>query len=90
MKNTKILINVLIENDRLYRGEFNTNQKATVLINKVCAELNIKASGRILRREDSTPIADTTKTIEQIGIYDRETLRFIVESDKPNRDERFA
>ena len=90
MNESKINISVLIENDQKFTGSFIIKQKVQVIVNKVIAEFSISSENRELRREDGTPILDYGKTIEEIGIYENETLRYFVKSDKPDRDKRFA
>lgn len=90
MKKDKITIRVLIENDRVFVEEYNTNQKIHVIVNKALANLKITADGRELRREDGTPITNFELTIEDVGIFDNETLRFMKKAPKPDRDKGFA
>lgn len=90
MSANKLTINILIENDQKYGDEFISKQKLQVIVNKITAKLKIDAEGRILRREDGTQLTDLSKTIEEVGISDGETLRFFKKSDKPDRDKRFA
>ncbi len=85
-----ITIKVLIENDQLFEETFQPNQKIQVILNKLKAKLKIDLDERTLRREDSTEIKDYNATIEDLGIYDRETLNFYKKTSKPDRDERFA
>jgi molybdopterin/thiamine biosynthesis adenylyltransferase len=90
MKKEKLTIKVLIENNQIYTGEFNINQKLHVIVNKATEHLNISADGRELRREDGTPLPDLNKTIEDVGIYDNEVLKFLKKAPKPDRDKGFA
>ncbi len=90
MKKEKLEIKVLIEGDKTYSEEYNYNQKIQVIVNKTLAHLGIDSEGRELRREDGTPILDWTKTIEDVGILDGETLRFFKKVQKPDRDKGFA
>jgi hypothetical protein len=90
MKKEKILIKVLIENDRIYSHEYNLNQKLQVVVNQTLEHLSITSDGRQLRREDGTPLNDLTLTIDEIEIRDGETLRYIKKSTKPDRDKGFA
>lgn len=85
-----ITIKVMIENDQLFEETFQPNQKIQVILNKLQARFKIELVKRTLRREDSSEIKDYTATIEDIGIYDQETLNFYKNSNKPDRDERFA
>lgn len=90
MSANKLNINVLIENDQKYGDEFVSKQKLQVIVNKAKANFKIDVKGRVLRREDGTPLTDLSKTIEEAGINDGEILRFFKKSKKPDRDERFA
>jgi len=90
MKKEKIDIKVLIENDRVYSDEYNLNQKLQVIVNKTLEHLAITADGRELKREDGTPLLDLSRTIEEVGIRDGETLRFFKKAPKPDRDKGFA
>tara|TARA_R110001583_G_scaffold178502_2_gene334463 strand:+ start:715 stop:990 length:276 start_codon:yes stop_codon:yes gene_type:complete len=91
MNTKKKTINVLIENDQLFTSIYNDNQKIQVIVNKTIAHFKITdADNRLLRRDDGSVILDYSKTIEEVGIFDGETLRFIVKVDKPNRDKGFA
>lgn len=90
MKPDKLNIFVLIENDQKFEDSFVSKQKLQVIVNKAVSDLNIDPAGRILRREDGTQLLDLTKTIEEIGIYEGEVLRFVKKADKPDRDKGFA
>ncbi len=91
MNSKTITINILIENDQIFSDKYNENQKLKVLKNKTIAHFKLTdGEKRVLRREDGSIILDDSKTIEEIGIFDGETLRFIVKIDKPNRDKGFA
>lgn len=83
-------IKVLIENDKIFVNEYNSNQKVQVIVNKALVNLKIDAEGRDLRHEDGKPITDFTVTIEEANIQDGECLRFIKKSSKPDRDKGFA
>lgn len=90
MKKQKLNLKILLENDQMFEGEFNINQKVEVIINQAKARLKFDENGRVLRREDGTEIPDTTLSIETIGLYPNETLKYFKRSDKPDRDQRFA
>lgn len=90
MKKEKMTIKVLIENDRIFTDEFNSNQKIQVIVNKTLANLKIDDEGRELRHEDGVPIIDFSKTIEDANIQDGECLRFVKKNPKPDRDKGFA
>lgn len=90
MKNEKLTVKVLIENDHVFSDEYNPNQKVKVIVNKTLAHLNITAEGRELRHEDGTPITDLDQTIEEASIENGETLRYFKKSTKPDRDKGFA
>ena len=90
MKNEKLTVKVLIENDQVFSDEYNPNQKVKVIVNKTLAHLSITAEGRELRHEDGTPITDFDQTIEEASIADGETLRYFKKSTKPDRDKGFA
>lgn len=90
MRKEKMTIKVLIENDKIFVNEYNSNQKVQVIVNKALANLKIDAEGRELRHEDGKPITDFTVTIEEANIQDGECLRFIKKSSKPDRDKGFA
>ena len=90
MKKEKILIKVLIENDQLNAHEFNPNQKLLVLVNQTLEHFHITAENRELKREDGTPLTDLSRTIEEAGIRDGETLRYFKKASKPDRDKGFA
>jgi hypothetical protein len=90
VKEKKLTIKVLIENDRVFTEEYNSNQKIQVVVNKALAHLKIESEGRELRREDGAPILDFNLTIEEIGIANGEVLRFFKKSIKPDRDKGFA
>ncbi|MEQ9221091.1 MAG: hypothetical protein RLO17_23755 [Cyclobacteriaceae bacterium] len=90
MQENKLNIKVLIENDQLFEGEFVVKQPVQVIVNRAVAHLKIQPDGRELRREDGTPITNLSAKIEEVGIYNNETLRFFEKSDKPDRDKRFA
>lgn len=85
-----ITIKVIIENDQLFEETFQPNQKIQVILNKLRAKFKVELDQRTLRREDSSEIKNYNTTIEDIGIYDQETLNFYKNSSKPDRDERFA
>ena len=89
MKN-KLTIGVLIEEDKLYKEEYPVNQKIQVIVNKTCEHLGITPEGRELKREDGTVIQDFKQTIEDVGLYDGENLRFFKKAPKPDRDKGFA
>lgn len=90
MNDKKITISVLIEGDRIFSETYNSNQKIQVIVQKALANLKVEEGGRILRKEDGTPIDDFSKSIEEIGIQNREVLRFVKSADKPDRDKGFA
>ena len=90
MKNERLSISVLIENDQIFSDEYNSNQKVNVVVNKSKAHLKIETEGRELRHEDGTPIVDFNQTIEEALIVNGETLRFFKKSTKPDRDKGFA
>lgn len=90
MKKEKILIKVLFENDQLYSHEYNPNQKLQVIVNQTLEHFHITADNRELKREDGTPLPDLTKTIEEVGIHEGETLRYFKKAPKPDRDKGFA
>jgi len=90
MKEKRMTIKVLIENDLIFEEEYNSNQKVQVLVSKTLAHLKIDGEGRELRHEDGTPITDFNKTMEDIGIVNGECLRFFIKSTKPDRDKGFA
>ncbi len=90
MKKDKILVKVLIENDKLYTHEFNLNQKLQVIVNQTLEHLNITSENRELKREDGTPVLDLTQTVEETGLRDGETLRYFKKASKPERDKGFA
>ncbi len=90
MNEKKITISVLIEGDRIFSETYNYNQKIQVIIQKALANLKIEEGGRKLRKEDGTPIADFSKTIEEVGIQNQEVLRYVKSADKPDRDKGFA
>lgn len=90
MKKDKILVKVLIENDKLYTHEFNLNQKLQVIVNQTLEHLNITSENRELKREDGTPVLDLTQTVEKAGLRDGETLRYFKKASKPERDKGFA
>lgn len=85
-----ITIKVMIENDQLFEETFQTNQKIQVILNKLKAKFKIELNNRTLRREDSSVIKNYDQTIEEVELYDLETLNFYKNSNKPDRDERFA
>lgn len=90
MKKEKTTIKVLIENDQLFLEDYNPNQKLQVIVNKALSHFNITVEGRELKREDGTPLSDFSKTVEETGIQDNETLRFFKKAPKPDRDKGFA
>lgn len=90
MKEQKLTIKVLIENDQIFTEEYNPNQKIQVIVNKALADLKITAAGRELRHDDGEPITDFTKTIQEVDIQNGECLKFIKKSNKPDRDKGFA
>ena len=90
MEENKLIIKVLIENDGLFEDDFVIKQPVQVIVNQAVAKLGIDKSGRELRREDGTPITDLSLKIEEVGIYNMETLRYFKKTDKPDRDKRFA
>jgi len=90
VKEKKLTVKVLIENDQVFADEYNSNQKIQVIVNKTLAHLKIEAEGRELRREDGTPILDLNQTIEELGVTIGEVLRFFKKSVKPDRDKGFA
>lgn len=91
MKKEKVILKILIENDRIYSEEYNSNQKTKVIVNKTIEHFNLQdGEQRVLRREDGTEIVDYSKTIEEVGLQDGETLRFFIKTKKPDRDKGFA
>jgi hypothetical protein len=87
----KITIKVLIENDRIFTEEYNVNQHLKVIVNKTIEHFSLDANEeRILRREDGTELTDLNSTIQDIGIRDGETLRYIKKAPRPPRQEGFA
>lgn len=92
MKPEKLLIKVMIEGDHIYPEDYVEKQKIQVIVNKSIDNLGISSEGRELRREDGTPIPpeEWKKTIEELGIYAGECLRFIKKAPKPDRDKGFA
>ena len=90
MKKEKLTISVLIEGDQQFREDYLGNQKVQVVINKASENLNITSEGRELKREDGTVITDPKVTIEELGLYDGEVLRYFKKAPKPDRDKGFA
>lgn len=90
MKEKKLTIKVLIENDQIFEDDYNSNQKIQVIVSKALAHLKMDGEGRELRHEDGTPITDFNKTIEEVGIVNGECMRFFKKSTKPDRDKGFA
>jgi len=86
----KLNINVLIEGNVEFNGEFLVNQHLHVIINKTLASLGIEAAGRELKRDDGTPLTNLDLTIKESGIQDGETLKFFKKTIKPDRDKGFA
>jgi|GEM_PF-1639788 len=90
VKEKKLTIKVLIENDQIFTEEYNSNQKVQVIVNKTLANLKIDAEGRELRHEDGTPISDLNLTIDEVEVTNGESLRFFIKITKPDRDKGFA
>lgn len=86
----KLKISVLIEGDKIFSEDYNSNQKIQVIINKTLEKLQITAEGRELRREDGTPLIDFNLTIAEVGIREGEVLRYFKKAVKPDRDKGFA
>jgi len=90
-KDKKLLLKVLIENDRIVEDEFLSNQKLQVIVNRALEKLSITAEGRELKREDGTPLLDLSQTIGEVALYNNETLRFFKKApNTPDRDKGFA
>lgn len=90
MKKEKLTIKVLIEGNQSFTETYLGNQKLQVIIHKTLAALNINEQNRVLKREDGTPLTDYTRTIDEVGLWDGECLRFFVKAPKPDRDKGFA
>lgn len=90
MKKEKITISVLIEGDQRFEEEYVPNQKIQVAVNKTLDRLGITSDGRELKREDGSVISDIQATIEELGLYDGEVLRYFKKAPKPDRDKGFA
>ncbi|HEY0654040.1 MAG TPA: DUF2604 domain-containing protein [Chryseosolibacter sp.] len=88
----KITVVTLIEGGRTFSEEYNTNQKVQVLVNKTLEHFNLSDSEkRTLTRSDGSVISDLKGTLEELGIRDGETLRFLLKSaPKPEQPKKFA
>ncbi len=87
----KVFLNVLIENNQIYSAEFVEKQKLKVIIEKTVEHFNLADNNdRTFYREDGTVIQDLNPTIEDIGLYEGETLRYLKKSKPRPGGEGFA
>ena len=87
----KITLHVMIEGGRIFTSEYVIKQKIQVLVNKTIEHFGlIDADKRKLRRGDGTVITDYSVTIEDLGLRDGETLKYLLDAPKPDGPKRFA
>ena len=88
----KITLHLLIEGGRSFSDSFVVNQKLQVVINKTLENLGISdADKRQLTRGDGTQLTDFKQTLEEIGLRDGETIRFLLKSaPKPDEPKKIA
>jgi hypothetical protein len=88
----KITLIIMIEGGRTFAEEFVIKQKLQVVINKTLEHFNLSdAEKRNLTRADGSELIDFKQTIEDVGLRDNETLRFLLKAaPKPNEPKKFA
>lgn len=88
----KIVLHIMIEGGRTYTEEFVVKQKLQVVINKTLEHFSLTdAEKRQLTRGDNSLLQDYKVTIEDIGLRNDETLRFLLKAaPKPDEPKKFA
>ncbi len=82
----------MIEGGRTFTEAFVVKQKLQVIINKTVEHFGLTdADKRQLTRADGTVLADYKLTIEDLGLRNDETLKFLLKSaPKPDGPKKFA
>lgn len=88
----KITLHVLIEGGRSFSDSFVVKQKLQVVIEKAMEGLGLNdADKRQLTRGDGSQLTDFKLTLEEAGLRDGETLRFLLKAaPKPDGPKKFA
>ena len=88
----KITLYVLVEGGRSFSDSFVVKQKLQVVINKALENLGLSDEDkRQLTRGDGSQLADFKQTLEEIGLRDGETIRFLLKAaPKPDEPKKFA
>ncbi len=82
----------MIEGGKTFSDEFIIKQKLQVIINKVAEAFGLSdLDKRQLTRGDGTILNDYKLTIEEAGLRNEETVRFLLKAaPKPNEPKKFA
>ena len=88
----KITLVVMIEGGRSYTEVFVVKQKLQVVVSKTVENFDLTdVDNRNLTRADGTQLSDFKLTIEELGLRDNETLRFLLKAaPKPDEPKKFA
>lgn len=82
----------MIEGGRSYTEVFVVKQKLQVVVSKTVENFDLTdVDNRNLTRADGTQLSDFKLTIEELGLRDNETLRFLLKAaPKPDEPKKFA
>ncbi|HYF66631.1 MAG TPA: DUF2604 domain-containing protein [Ohtaekwangia sp.] len=88
----KITLHIMIEGGRTFTEEFVVKQKLQVVVNKTLENFSLTdVEKRNLTRADGSQLSDFKLTIEDLGLRDGETLRFLLKAaPKPDEPKKFA
>jgi hypothetical protein len=88
----KITLHIMIEGGRTFTEEVVVKQKLQVAVNKTLENFQLTdAEKRSLTRADGSQLVDFKLTIEELGLRDGETLRFLLKvAPKPDEPKKFA
>lgn len=88
----KLTLIIMIEGGRTYAEVFVIKQKLQVVVNKTVENFDLKdVDKRNLTRADGSQLSDFKLTIEELGLRDNETLRFLLKAaPKPDEPKKFA
>lgn len=82
----------MIEGGRSYTEDFVIKQKLQVVVNRTVENFDLHdVDKRDLTRADGTQLSNIKLTIEELGLRDNETLRFLLKAaPKPDQPKKFA
>ena len=88
----KITLHIMIEGGRTFTESFVVKQKLQVVIHKALESFNLtNADKRQLTRGEGSHLVDHKQTIEEVGLRDGETIRFLLmAAPKPDEPKKFA